>query len=63
MLVIKGFDGLHYSKDPSMFFSLGKEWSEELGDSQEEMSFGYQECVQDPEQIFVFPLMPSWSSH
>lgn len=38
-------------------------WSGEPGDSQEEMSFGYQECVWDPEQIFVFPLMPSWSSH
>lgn len=49
-----------------VFFSLGGGVVRELEESQEEMSFGYQECtwrLENPEQIFVFPLMPSWSSH
>lgn len=49
-----------------VFFSLEGGALGSLGESQEETSFRYQECtwsLEDPEQIFVFPLMPSWSSH
>lgn len=42
------------------FLSLG---GDELREPQEEMSFGCQDYIQYPDQIFVFPLMPFWSSH
>lgn len=63
---LKAFMDSTFQGPQQVFFSLGGGVVRELGESQEEMSFGYQECTwtqEGPEQIFVFPLMPFWSSH